>query len=67
MSLTGSNSKNKFRAILDFNGFEICTGEADNKKAAKEKSARFAICIVAHTIYKSRFSREELHIDPEVL
>lgn len=66
-SLTGSGGSNKFMAILDFNGFEICTGEADNKKGAKEKSARYAICLVAHSIYKARFSPEEPHVDSRLL
>lgn len=63
-SLTHSNANNKFRAILDFNGTIICTGEADNKKAARERCARHAICIVALTIYRTRFSPEEPGTDP---
>lgn len=67
ISLTGSNANNKFTAILDFNGFLICTGEADNKKAARERCARFAICIVAFNIYSTRFSPEEPQINPKIL
>ena len=59
VSLTHSNANNKFKAILDFNGTVVCTGEADNKKAARERCARHGICLVAHEIYKARFSPEE--------
>lgn len=55
-------SKYKFKAVLDFGSKIICTADDNNKKQAKFKCARLAICLLAPKIYEQRFSTEDDYV-----
>jgi dsRNA-specific ribonuclease len=49
----------KFTCKLDFGGIEICTGDGKNKKEARSKCAKNAICLVAPKIFDTKFPGED--------